>query len=206
MTGRDGNATMFRAIHKVFHGLAWIMAVIGGIVLSLLVLMLCLSILGRTASGFLHSAWMRTNLPEVSQSLLNAGIGPIYGDYELLVAGLAFAIFCFLGWCQITAGHATVDVFTSALGDRTRRWMQMVIEIVFAGALVLIAIQLHDGMQTLARRRSTTFLLQYPLWWNYALVLVPAVATAAIGVYMALVRIAEAVTNRTIVASAGADH
>ncbi|MFN4100308.1 MAG: TRAP transporter small permease [Pararhodobacter sp.] len=197
---------MLRAIHKAFYGLAWTMAVIGGIVLTLLVLMLCISILGRTASGFLYSAWMQGNMPGVAQWLLSAGVGPIYGDYELLVAGLAFSIFCFLGWCQLTAGHATVDVFTLALSQRTKRWMQMVIEIVFAGVLVLIAYQLHDGMQTIARRRSTTFLLQYPLWWNYALILVPAIATAIISVYMALVRIAEAVTNRTIVESAGADH
>ena len=197
---------MFTSIHKVFHAVAWLMAVIGGIVLALMVLMICLSILGREASDILHSAWMQSNAPDLAQSLLDAGIGPIYGDYELVVAGMAFSIFCFLGWCQLTAGHATVDIFTSGLSDRSRRWLQAAIEILFAAALVLIAIQLYDGMNTLARRRSTTFLLQYPLWWNYALSLAPAIATAVIAVYMALVRIAEAVGNRTLVVTAGADH
>ncbi|PWE31936.1 C4-dicarboxylate ABC transporter permease [Pararhodobacter marinus] len=193
-------------MHKVFHAVAWLMAVIGGIVLGLMVLMICLSILGREASDILHSAWMQGTAPDLAQSLLDAGIGPIYGDYELVVAGMAFSIFCFLGWCQITAGHATVDVFTSGMSDRSRRWLQAGIEILFAAALVLIAIQLYDGMNTLARRRSTTFLLQYPLWWNYALSLVPAIATAVIAIYMALVRIVEAVSDRTLVTTAGADH
>ncbi len=197
---------MFRAIHRFFYGTAWLMAVIGGSVLALLVLMSCLSIIGREAADLLHSNWMQATMPGLAQSLLDAGVGPIFGDYEYLVGGLAFAVFCFLGWCQITAGHATVDVFTSGLSDRTRRWMQAVIEILFAVALVVIAVQLADGMFTLQRRRSTTFLLQYPLWWNYALALVPAVATAVIGVYMALVRLAEAVTNTSLIATAGADH
>jgi TRAP-type C4-dicarboxylate transport system permease small subunit len=197
---------MFRTIHRFFSGLAWIMAVIGGFVLAAMVLMMCLSILGRTATSVLHSAWMQGTMPGFAQSLLDLGVGPIYGDYELVVAGLAFSIFCFLGWCQITGGHATVDIFTSGLSDRARRWLQMVIEIVFAAALVLIAIQLYEGMSTIMRRRSTTFLLQYPLWWNYAMALGPAIITAAIGVYMALVRIVEALTNKTLVAVQGADH
>ena len=197
---------MFKTIHKIFYGLAWTMAIVGGATLAVLVLMLCLSILGREASDILHSDWMQSSMPGLAQSLLDAGVGPIFGDYEFLVAGLAFSIFCFLGWCQITAGHATVDVFTSGLSDAQRRWLQVTIEILFAGVLVLIAVQLYDGMNTLARRRSTTFLLQYPLWWNYAVALVPAVITAAIGVYVALVRVAEAVTKRTILSAAGADH
>ena len=197
---------MFKTIHKIFYGLAWTMAIVGGALLTGLVLMLCLSIVGREASDLLHSAWMQATMPGVAQSLLDAGVGPIFGDYEFLVAGLAISIFCFLGWCQITAGHATVDVFTSGLSDGQRRWLQVAIEILFAGVLVLIAVQLYDGMNTLARRRSTTFLLQYPLWWNYAAALVPAVITAGIGIYVALVRVVEAVTRQSIISAAGADH
>lgn len=197
---------MFTTIHRSFYGVAWLMAVIGGAVLGILILMMCISIIGREASDILHSEWVRSTMPGFAQSLLDAGVGPVFGDYEFLVAGLAFSIFCFIGWCQITGGHATVDVFTAGLSDRKRRWLQMVIDVVFAVALVLIAIQLYDGMNTQMRRRSTTFLLQYPLWYNYALALGPAILSAAIGVYMAGVRIAEAMLNRTLVTVHGADH
>ena len=197
---------MFKTIHRFIHGIAWLMAVVGGFVLGALVLMMCLSILGREASDLLHSEWMQTTMPGLASWLLDIGVGPVFGDYEFVVAGLAFSVFCFLGWCHITGGHATVDVFTSGLSDRKRRWLQMVIDIVFAAALVLIAIQLNEGMTTLMRRRSTTFLLQYPLWWNYAAALVPAVLSALIGIYTAIIRVAEALSDRTIIVSQGADH
>jgi len=57
------------------------MAILGGLVLSALILVICVSIVGRTI-----------------------GIGPINGDYELVEAGIAFSIFAFLPLTQITAG------------------------------------------------------------------------------------------------------
>jgi TRAP-type C4-dicarboxylate transport system permease small subunit len=197
---------MFKTIHRFFHGLAWIMALIGGAVLLGLVLMICVSIIGRTTTSILHSDWMQTNMHGFAEWAISTGVGPVFGDYEFLVAGLAFCVFAFLGWCSVTGGHATVDVFTSGLSDRKLRILQMVIEIAFAMALVLIAVQLYEGMSTYMRRRSTTFLLQYPVWWNYAVALVPAVITAVIGVYMACVRTAEALTNQSLVTSTGAEH
>lgn len=198
---------MFKTIHRLFYGLAWLMAIAGGIVLGLMVLMICLSIVGRSVSAFLHGDFMQSTMPGFAETLLNMGIGPIFGDYELIVGGMAFSIFAFISWCQITSGHATVDIFTSGLRDGTKRWLQMITEIVFAIVLILIALQLSEGMSTYMRRRSTTFLLQYPLWWNYAVALVPAVIAAIIGVYMAIVRTVEAVTGRELVISeGGADH
>lgn len=197
---------MFKTIHRLFHGLAWLMVVIGGAALTGLVLMMCISITGRTLSSVFHSTFMQTNLNGLSTWAIEAGVGPIFGDYEFVAAGLAFCTFAFLGWCQITGGHATVDIFTAGLSAAKRRFLQMLIEVLFAAALVLIAWQLWDGMDTLIRRGSTTFLLQYPLWWNYAVALVPAVISAVIGVYVALVRVAEVVQGRTLLDVAGADH
>lgn len=201
-----GDGRMIASLHRFFHTIAWVMAVVGGAVLLALVLMTCTSILGRTASEILHAGWVQATMPGLAQTLLDAGVGPIFGDYEFLVAGLAFSIFCFLGWCQITAGHATVDIFTDRLDGRKRRLLQMVIEVIFAAALILIAIQLQAGARTMLQRNSTTFLLQYPLWWNYAAALVPAVLTAAIGVWMAFVRIAEVIANRSLITVLGAEH
>lgn len=197
---------MIKTTHRAFHAVAWAMAIIGGAVLLALVLMLCVSIFGRMVSTILHSAWATANIPGLARWLIDAGIGPIYGDYEFLTVGLAFCVFCFLGWCQITAGHATVDVFTTGLRDRARRVLQMLIEVLFAAALVLIAVQLYDGVGTMMRRGSTTFLLQYPMWWNYVVVFVPAALTALIGVWMALVRIAEMLAGQPLISVLGAEH
>ncbi|GHG83605.1 hypothetical protein GCM10010961_09130 [Pseudodonghicola xiamenensis] len=149
------------------------MAVAGGLVLSALIVMTCLSIIGR-----------------------RLGIGPITGDFELVEAGVAFAIFAFLPLCQITAGHASVDVLTNLFPARVNRFLRMVTEAIFAAVLVLIAWKLFDGMLAKKQHNETSFLLQFPLWWAYAASLLGAVVAAVVGIYMAGVRISECLTGR----------
>ncbi|MCC6000507.1 MAG: TRAP transporter small permease [Pararhodobacter sp.] len=183
------------------------MAVVGGVVLAVTILMICLSITGRTMTSILHSGFMQTNLPALADWLLGLRIGPIRGDFELVEAAMAFSVFAFLAWCQVTSGHATVDIFTDGLRPWARRVLQAVIELVFAVVLVYIALKLHEGMQIQQRRRTTTFLLQMPLWWSYMAALIPAYLAAAVGCYMAAVRVFEAILNRPLIrAEAGAGH
>jgi TRAP-type C4-dicarboxylate transport system permease small subunit len=198
---------MFKTTHRMVHGLSYAVAVVGGLALTAIILMVCLSILGRTASGFLYSGFVTQFAPDLANSLLAMGVGPVRGDYELLELGMAFCIFCFLPYCQVTSGHATVDIFTSGLSERFKRYLQMVIEITFAAVLVVVAMRLYDGMLTIQRRNSMTFMLQIPLWWSYLAAFYPAALAAAVGCYMALVRSAEALLNRPLIdASLGADH
>jgi TRAP-type C4-dicarboxylate transport system permease small subunit len=145
-------------------------------------------------------------LGDFAQTLLDTGVGPILGDFELVEAGVAFAIFAFIPFCQITGGHATVDIFTAGLSVRANRFIQMVVDIVFAGVLILIALQLYEGMLSKMQYNETTFLLQFPVWWSYAASLVGAVMAALVGVYIAIVRAGEFFGNRTILAIGGADH
>lgn len=183
------------------------MAVVGGVVLTATILMICLSIAGRTMTTILHSAFMQGNLPGLANWLLATGVGPIRGDFELVEAAMAFSIFAFLAWCQVNSGHAAVDIFTRGLGPRATRILQALIEITFAVVLVLIAIKLHEGMEVQQRRRTTTLLLQFPLWWSIFLALIPAYLAAAVSCYMALVRSIEAVLNRPLIdAAMSAEH
>ena len=198
---------MFEKSHRVIQGISEALAFLGGFVLSAVILLTCLSILGRTATSMLYSDLVQTGAPGFAAWALSTGIGPIKGDYELLEAAMPFVIFAFLPLCQISAGHATVDVFTSGFSDRTKRWLGMVIELVFAAVVVLVVVQLYDGMQTMMRRKSLTFILQFPLWWAYALALVPAIIAAVVAVYMALVRSAEAIIGAPLAPETGkAEH
>ena len=133
-------------MQRFMNNLSRFMAILGGIVLTALIILVCVSVLGRTLNGFLHSAPVVAVLGDFAKTLLDAGVGPILGDFELVEAGVAFAIFAFIPFCQITGGHATVDIFTSALPLKVNRLLQMVIDIVFAGVLILIALQLYEGM------------------------------------------------------------
>ena len=194
-------------MYKFMLGLARIMAILGGIMLVALIVLTCASIAGRLINGGLHSDLVQGLAPGLAGWLLDLGVGPVNGDFELVEAGVAFSIFAFLPLCQITSGHASVDIFTGALPRRLNRALGMAIELVFAAVLVLIAVQLFAGTMSKKGYGETSLLLEFPVWWGYAASLVPAVAAALVGVYMAAIRVAEFATGRVLIEEGeGAGH
>ena len=115
---------------------ARLMAICGGLVLTVLIVLICISVIGRSLNGLLHG-WIGAVMPGVSAWALDLGVGPINGDFELVEAGVAFAIFAFLPLCQISAGHASVDIFTAKLPTRINRVLQLAIDVIFAVVLIL---------------------------------------------------------------------
>ncbi len=184
-------------MHRLIGRLSRLMAVAGGLVLCLLILLTCASVIGRMLNTFLHGR-VEAIAPEFSAWALGLGIGPIYGDFEIVEAGVAFAIFAFMPLCQYSNGHAFVDIFTSKLSGRANRILAMIIEIIFASVLILIAVQLFDGMISKRRFGETTFLLQFPVWWSYAASLFAAVVAALVGVYMAVLRMRECIAGESL--------
>ena len=177
------------------------MAILGGTVLTLLVLLTCISISGRLLNGFFHGDFMEGFAPGFAQWALALGVGPVNGDFELVEAGVAFAIFAFFPLCQITGGHASVDIVTNALSRRFNLVLLAIIDVIFAAVLILIAVQLFKGMMAKMNHHETTFLLQFPLWWAYGASFFAAAVAALIGSYVALVRFAEMLTGRVILTS-----
>jgi hypothetical protein len=194
-------------MYHFFYKISLIMAYLGGAMLSALIVLTGLSVAGRSLNGFLHSDWMDRVAPGFAEWALGIGVGPINGDFELIEAGIAFAVFAFLPLCQLTGGHASVDVFTNLMSDRVNRALRLITELLFAAVLVLIAVQLFAGMQSKFRSGQTTFLVEFPVWWAYALSLTGAVVAAAVGVYVAVTRLRETVTGQQILpVDLGADH
>ena len=185
-------------MHNLATRAARFIAICGGLVLALLIMIICISVVGRSLNGLLHG-WIGTVLPAVSAWLLQLGVGPINGDFELVEAGVAFSIFAFLPLCQISGGHASVDIFTSKLPSGLNRGLQMMIDIVFAIALIVMAYQLYKGMLSKQSYGDTTFLLQFPIWWAYGACLVGAVMAAVISVYVAGVRVVECATGQDVI-------
>lgn len=175
------------AVTKFVHRLANISAMAGGIVLVLIILMTCLSILGR--------------------ALIPLGLGPVPGDYELVEAGIAFAVFSFLPLAQIQVAHATVDVFAGAMSLRTNRIIVAFWEVVAAAVMIFIAARLWAGMQGKLGNGETSMFLQFPIWWSYALCMIPAVIGAVVGLWSAWDRVNAALTGReTRSVIGGAEH
>jgi TRAP-type C4-dicarboxylate transport system permease small subunit len=171
-----------------------------------LIVMTTLSILGRTINKILHADFFETQLTGFSQFLLDLGIGEINGNYELLEAGVALAIFSFLPICQFYGAHATVDVFASALPPRALRWLIAFWEVVLAAVILLIIWRLYGGLERYFGNGETTLFLQFPVWWSYALSFGAGVVACIVAVYCAFARIREALGNRDILPSEHGDH
>ena len=193
-------------MHRLIQSLARLTALIGGGVLIVLILLTTASIIGRSANKLFHSDFFSQSLTGFSQWMLDLGVGEINGSYELLEAGVAFAIFSFLPICQLYGSHASVDVFTSLLPRRANRWLIAFWEILLAAVIVLIIVQLYGGMERYIRNGQTTLFLQFPIWWSYAASFSAGVVASITAVYCAVIRIAEALSDRNILPSEMGEH
>ncbi|PYG26711.1 TRAP transporter small permease [Pelagimonas varians] len=184
--------------------LARVMAIIGGIVLTVLVVLTCVSVFGRGLNTLGHAGFMPEDLGD---ALIATGVGPITGDFELVEAGVAFSIFSFLPVAQLYAGHATVDIFTSFLSTSLNKIIQAFWEVIFVIVMILITWRFYEGTVNKFEYGETTFLLQFPIWWAYGASLFAACVATITAIYTAGARIAEALTNRNILPySEGASH
>ena len=153
------------------------LAILGGLVLVAITIITCVSIIGR--------------------AFIFAGLGPVPGDYELVEAGVGFAVFAFLPWCQINRGHAAVDLFTNFLPENVNRWIDLVAEIIMAIAVFVIALQLFRGTMDKISYHETTFILQFPVWWPYAAGLAAALVACIVAAWMVIVRVREVMSGKS---------
>lgn len=141
---------MNRLIYATSRAMAWF----GALVLTLLAIISVISIAGRAFSF--------------------AGFGPVPGDFELVEAGTALAVFCFLPWCHLRRAHADVTLFWHAYPPGLRHFLE-----IFSDALMLavwLLLVWRMGIATLEFRDNgeVSFILQMPVWWGYAASFVPA--------------------------------
>ena len=149
----------------VVETLAKWLAIVGGLVLVGLIGLSVVSITGRGLVG------------------LDVGLGPVPGDFEIIEAGCAFAVFSFLPWCQFRRGHVTVDVLTRYFSRRVQFVLELVGNIVMTAVAGLIAWRLVLGMLDKQRYGETTFILQFPAWWGYAVSILGAVLFVVVSAY-----------------------
>lgn len=194
-------------MHRALMILSRVMAMLGGLMLSIVIGLTVYGVVMRLLDRLFH--WMVDAgvLAGVGRWMIDAGVGPLLGTFELIEAGIAFVIFAFLPICHITGGHATVDIFTSTMSEGTNRVLRGITEVIFAGVLILIAVQLYGGMMTKLNSGQTTLELQLPVWYSYAIGLAGAALAALVSSYLAVVRVIEMFTKRTILpAELGAEH
>lgn len=171
---------------RIVFALARMVAIAGGAVLLFVAVITVVSVVGR--------------------AFIWAGLTSIRGDFELVEAGVGFAVFCFLPWAHLTRGHAVVTVFTDALGPRFNAFL-----IVFSDLLMLLVAGFLTwrhvlGMLDKLAYGETTLLLRFPLWWSYAAGLPGAAIFVLVAIYMLVHSLASAASGRPPVPHQGAIH
>lgn len=124
--------------------LAAILAIIGGVLISLAAIMVTVSVVGR---------W-----------LFNA---PVPADYELVEVSVGVAVFAFLGYTQVRSGHIAVDTFTMKLPPRINAAIDAIWDLVLAGFLGFFAWGLFAGGLDERASGSTMVQLPWPIWPVY---------------------------------------
>lgn len=161
-------------------------ALVGGILLVALTIMVVASVTGR--------------------ALIGIGLGPVPGDFELVEAGIGIAIFFFMPWCYLMSGHATVDL----LYMHTPKWAQNAVDL--SSDLMMLAVwlvltwMLIEGMLEKKEYMETSFILQMPMWWSYALCVVGAVVGCMAYVAKTLTRLGLASEPASWPAQSNAGH
>jgi len=151
------------AVGRVVEGLARLLAIAGGLVLVALAVISAVSIIGRAFSRI--------------------GLGPVPGDFELIEAGCAVAVFAFLPWCQFRGGHVTVDLMASYLPTRFWAVLAVIGNLAMSVIAIIVTWQLWLGLRDKFGNGETSMIIEMPIWWGYAAGSVSALLFAVTCVY-----------------------
>lgn len=141
---------------RLLNRFAWLFAMLGGAVASLVALMTVVSVTSR---------WLTTR--------------PIPGDVELTAFGIAVCISLCLPWCQLHGGNIIVDFFTQRAAPRTRQRLDGIGALLLAVMVALLAWRTAVGAAGVREAGEETMILGVPLWWMYAL-LAPGLGLTAL--------------------------
>ncbi|PTX55827.1 tripartite ATP-independent transporter DctQ subunit [Litoreibacter ponti] len=136
----------------------------------------------------------------IGRALLSFGLGPIKGDFELVEAGCAIAIFAFLPWCQLKRGHVTVDIVVDRMPARAKAALGLIGDMTVAvvSGLILWRIYLGFGekfpyfseslrgalgMGSKPFFPETTYELEMPVWIPYGLATIGATLFFVVSLY-----------------------
>jgi TRAP-type C4-dicarboxylate transport system permease small subunit len=141
-------------MNKIIYGLSRALAWFGGFVLTLIALLTVASIIGRALTGL--------------------GLGPVPGDFELVEAGAALAVFCFMPWAHLRRGHATVDLLWGRYPKGLQRALEILADVSMLAVWAVLVWRMGVSTLDYYENGEVSFILQMPVWWGYAASLPPA--------------------------------
>jgi TRAP-type C4-dicarboxylate transport system permease small subunit len=151
---------------RFVYRLARYAAISGGAVLVVITLITIASVIGR--------------------ALIPLGLGAIPGDFEIVQAGMLYAIFAFLPWCHLERGHAIVAILTDRLPVRLNAFAEFVWDVAMLLTSAFIAWRLGVGLLDKIGNKESTFILRMPLWVIYTAGSIGAVIFVVVAIYCAV--------------------
>jgi TRAP-type C4-dicarboxylate transport system permease small subunit len=172
---------MNHSIYNLSRWLAWF----GGFVLAAIAILSVVSIFGRSLTAF--------------------GLGPVPGDFELIEAATALAVFCFMPWAHLRRGHAVVDMFWGSFPVGLQKALDILANALMLLVWVFLVWRMGVAMHDYKLNGEGTFILQMPVWWGYAASLPAAVIGCVIYVWK-LLEVMGLVDEPANMGATGASH
>ena len=154
------------AVGRAVFWLARSIAIAGGLVLSVVVVIVVVSVVGR--------------------ALIPLGLSAVPGDFEIVQFAVLFAIFSALPLTQYLRGHADVSVLVDHFPVRAVAVIEFIMDALMLVATGFILWRFGAGMLDKYTNREMTFILHIPLWWTYAAGMVGAVTMLIVSAYCAV--------------------
>lgn len=159
---------MYRHLNRIVESIAILLALASGFVLLGIVVLTCVSIVGRAL------------VP------LDIGFAPIRGIYDITEIGMAAAVFGFLPLTQYYEEHARVDLFQNALPNNVNLLLDVLFNIAMFIAALVGTHRLYLGMIDKQSYGETTLIAQIPVWHGYAVSLVGCVGFVIVAAFCVL--------------------
>ena len=138
MGARPGNAA-----GRVLHGVANVLAIIGGILSCVMALVVTVSVAGR----YLFSA-------------------PINGDYDIVGILCGCAIFAFLPYCQLHRGNVLADFFTQGASPSVKAGLDAFGNVLFLLAIIMFTWRLYFGLLEMKQSSEQIAAFAFYRWWT----------------------------------------
>ena len=126
---------------RFLYDLAYILAILGGIILVIVILINFVSILSRII--FLN---------------------PLVGDFELVEIGSAIAISSFLPLCHLKKGNVIVDFITAKLSKNKIHLLDSISSFIFGVVAFFFSFRMILGAKDMYVYQEETMLLAFPIW------------------------------------------
>ena len=126
---------------RFLYDLAYILAILGGIILVIVILINFVSILSRIIF-FNH----------------------LVGDFELVEIGSAIAISSFLPLCHLKKGNVIVDFITAKLNFKKIAFLDCISSVIYGLIALFFTWRMFFGAKDMYNYQEETMLLQFPIW------------------------------------------